>query len=481
MLKGIISRRSSQRIPFQTKIGIQFDVADKGPITAITTNLNSSGVRFFVPKGQIKLAPDENIELVFNLPEQKEILIKGEVSYFSNAFDVERNPVIYYGVKFLDLSAENWEAINTFINSQQDTETTNADPAETEASPKAEVNPEIITTPISTNAEKIVETIEQDPGPNLVATPETNADEMVLAFDPHNLPPAEAMRHLNQSSIDQLVQLLTRPKQATTKPATTTPLAGIDEEPTKSQTVATEISSTPPEVQPTAAPELTHEAELTNTGLEDLAQPLKPTASVNPAPTKPEFILPDGLEQIQSIAASINLDLDKELFGSDLLTNEELNQGLSLPNSLVDLNADDSGATLLPQSSLIDMLYGDNAANSTTQPKPAGTKPQIMQKLPADTTNSQLNKAEPTIGNDQKPTAASIRQKMIDQIVTNQVQNKTVSPPPPTGPKLHNPINPEPKPNIPTISQPKPIPTKPSTLSMNQQMIDQIIQSLQQK
>ncbi|HOL09430.1 MAG TPA: PilZ domain-containing protein [Bacillota bacterium] len=117
MIKGIISRRASQRIPFQAEITIQFYVENSEPVVAQTTNISLEGLRFFVPKGLIKLAPEDSIELVFNIGDSQ-IEVKGEVCYFANAFDNEHKPVVYYGIKFTELSAETWKTINDYCTAK---------------------------------------------------------------------------------------------------------------------------------------------------------------------------------------------------------------------------------------------------------------------------------------------------------------------------------------------------------------------------
>lgn len=127
MLKGFIGRRVAQRVPFEAEMTLHFEIDGKEPVEATASNISSGGMQFLLPKGKMQIPPEEQVELIFDLPKLGETVIKGEVCYFSNAFDQNRQPISCYGVKFIDLSLDTWNSINEYCQSKLVDETPTKD------------------------------------------------------------------------------------------------------------------------------------------------------------------------------------------------------------------------------------------------------------------------------------------------------------------------------------------------------------------
>ena len=136
MLKGLIGRRVSERVPFGAELNIKFELEGKEPILAVAANISPGGLQFTVAKGKIKLQPEDAIELLFHLPKKGDTIINGEICYFSNTSDAFNNPQVCYGVKFLNLDLDTWNSINEYCLNGQKPET--AQPSVTPAATAAE-------------------------------------------------------------------------------------------------------------------------------------------------------------------------------------------------------------------------------------------------------------------------------------------------------------------------------------------------------
>lgn len=113
MSKEIMDRRVTQRIPFETEVTIHFSDG-KPDIKAVAANISVGGMQFVLPKGAVKLPPEEVITLSFHLPDHTQISIRGEVCRFSNSLDHNRKPVVSYAVKFQEVSQNIWNYVYDF-------------------------------------------------------------------------------------------------------------------------------------------------------------------------------------------------------------------------------------------------------------------------------------------------------------------------------------------------------------------------------
>jgi len=198
MVKGYICRRKSQRIPFQSEISIQFNATEKGTITATTANISADGMRFYLPKGQLRLAPEDRVELIFNLTPKKTLEIKSEICYFTCDIDDNRQPVVYYGVKFINITHADWEHINAFCQARlEDSEASPESENETENEPENKTETEVASP--------------QEPSGATIAEIMASSD----LIDKNN-----PYRILSQDLIDQIFNLVQdkKPKKAKSQP-----------------------------------------------------------------------------------------------------------------------------------------------------------------------------------------------------------------------------------------------------------------------
>jgi hypothetical protein len=122
MLKGYFYRRASEDEPSEFEINIRFEVNSKESILAKTSSLNSEGLYFFLPRSKVILVPDERVLLMLELPERGQFKIQTEVNYFCNITDPDGNPIVCYGIKFMDISHTVWQMIHDFCGIKEDLE-----------------------------------------------------------------------------------------------------------------------------------------------------------------------------------------------------------------------------------------------------------------------------------------------------------------------------------------------------------------------
>lgn len=114
MLTGIINRRIANRAPFQGGITIEFTTPDGTKIvSADATNISAGGMRFTVNHSNLLLNIGDQIGFVFQLPNSGEISVLSEIRY-RDIQPGDDDFIVHYGVKFLDISLENWNAILTY-------------------------------------------------------------------------------------------------------------------------------------------------------------------------------------------------------------------------------------------------------------------------------------------------------------------------------------------------------------------------------
>ncbi|TCL62022.1 PilZ domain-containing protein [Hydrogenispora ethanolica] len=114
MLRGIVNRRKTSRVPFQNEMNILLEVNGQTQALATATNVSSGGIQFYVLQGFLELKIGELIELVFYLPGLGMTTVRGEICYLLNSTDNEERPVLYYGVKFRDITPEVLKGLEIF-------------------------------------------------------------------------------------------------------------------------------------------------------------------------------------------------------------------------------------------------------------------------------------------------------------------------------------------------------------------------------
>jgi hypothetical protein len=111
MLTGTVERRSSHHDRFKTELTMRFEKKNREMITAQITTINAQGIQFHLPWG-VDLAEDsERLETVFNLPLIGQIRVSGEIHQLRLGIDTDLNRVVYYEIRFLNLSPEQWNYI----------------------------------------------------------------------------------------------------------------------------------------------------------------------------------------------------------------------------------------------------------------------------------------------------------------------------------------------------------------------------------
>lgn len=496
MIKGFVSRRTTQRVPYEAEIGIQFACGDNTAIIANTTNLSPEGVRFFVPKGQIKLAPEEVIELAFKLPNKEEFTVQGEICYFSNAMDNNEKPVVYYGVRFINLTSQTSDAIREFCQIQltgepaSDLETQPDTGTSTDA--VNEYDPEMMDPAEFEIPEEIqavsqgipVAAPPQQPQPQPISAPAEipSTPQPAMPNNPLTAKNENDYRSLSQDLIDQIIRSMTSTQSSTPTSAAPAPNVTSSESASNRQAAAaTENSvSSIGQNEPVFQMENQHDllaqirkiAESINTKIDDelfekntspVNKPEEVTSPINPAPAtsaEPEPAAsalnqsnpskgPNGLDFAQSPAASESNLFNKSIFS-------------------------------LPSSNLLDELFGTEPGTESQPAAPVKseatkivnpphpTQPKVSTEPETGESNQQVPSgfppAEGTPGstggqiniNPMPKKASSIQmdQRMIDQLVQSSTSGQV---------------------NISTI------PKKASGVPMDQRMIDQIVQSMLNK
>jgi hypothetical protein len=115
MLTGIINRRIANRASFEADFMIKFVNSDDAVLMLATaTNISAGGMRFSILKDTLLLDIGDKIEFIFQLPDSGNIPVSSEIRYRDIQDD---DPEVHYGVKFLDISLENWNNIINYCRS----------------------------------------------------------------------------------------------------------------------------------------------------------------------------------------------------------------------------------------------------------------------------------------------------------------------------------------------------------------------------
>lgn len=120
MLRGIIERRMSPRVPYQSEILIRFEKNQQELISTNAVNISAGGIQFTLPWGFQLSQEGERVEIVFELPLLGTTKVAGEIRHLQLGIDTDLNRIVYYGIRFLDLAPETWTYIYDYCQSKSD-------------------------------------------------------------------------------------------------------------------------------------------------------------------------------------------------------------------------------------------------------------------------------------------------------------------------------------------------------------------------
>mgnify|MGYP000545171136 CR=1 FL=1 len=110
MIKGIVERRTADRIPFETALQIKFTSPGyPEDLNAYSVDISAGGMKFAVTSDSPSIPVGEELEFDFNLPNYGQVTLTGKVTYRS--VGSPQNNLIYYGVKFLKMDHTTWKAV----------------------------------------------------------------------------------------------------------------------------------------------------------------------------------------------------------------------------------------------------------------------------------------------------------------------------------------------------------------------------------
>ena len=118
MLRGIIERRLSPRVPYQSEILIRFEKNQQELISTTAVNISAGGIQFTLPWGFQLSQEGELVEIIFELPLLGTTKVIGEIRHLQLGIDTDLNRIVYYGIRFLDLSPETWTYIYDYCQSK---------------------------------------------------------------------------------------------------------------------------------------------------------------------------------------------------------------------------------------------------------------------------------------------------------------------------------------------------------------------------
>lgn len=520
MVKGLISRRASNRIPFQAEITIQFHMDGNESVIAQATNLSIEGVRFFLPKGKIKLAPDDLIDLVFNLQPRGYLEVKGEICYFSNAFDSEQNPVVYYGVRFLDLSEETQNFISNYCNEQTE------DPTEKIESPSDSApltSHQVLTDDRATKVE--IDTL-KSPESNLISSAEIHAAASSLGLTPIEDVPSNVDDHISSSSedgaddevnpyrslsqdlIDHLISSINikSPNMAVLqKESTGNPINSvIDVNSFIQQSVHIETAQN--------SSGLTQDTEI-SVGEPEFQRPaIDSTIAGNLEKVNPEVIIESPAPVTENIVSTQNkpgeseIDIAQSLFAGFLAQTQNKEGSIfdsspKIPSFSFDISetateTQSNNLTNTANPNLIDMVFGPLKSNQES-PVPSATpveEPKVSLNAekfeasePTGETGNSKNSVNPVMSDPNinlfSKAAAPVMEKVIEPHKAEEpIEKKWEQPVSKISQPIQQPVIPPNIPNQSAVGNNQPminsINKNSSSACMDQRMIDQIIQSL---
>ena len=126
MLTGFVERQPSQREQFQADLTVRFEKDQQKIAMAKAIYINAQGFQFRLPWG-IELVPEGGrLEIGFNLPLSGTVRIAGELRLLRYGIDTDLSRVIYYEIRFIDLSPEKWHEILDYCQGRSGLETNRA-------------------------------------------------------------------------------------------------------------------------------------------------------------------------------------------------------------------------------------------------------------------------------------------------------------------------------------------------------------------
>lgn len=114
MIRGIVDRRLSKRV--HTDLAIHLEYNGIGLEEAIASNISSGGMELYLPAETVEFKTGTIIDFCFNLSNTGTTIVKGQVRHQRKGTDQYQNNVVFYGIKFLDLSLPTWNSITEYCN-----------------------------------------------------------------------------------------------------------------------------------------------------------------------------------------------------------------------------------------------------------------------------------------------------------------------------------------------------------------------------
>lgn len=113
MIKGILERRTANRIPFKTALKIKFVTSDvQTTFTANTVNISAGGLQFATPEKIPGIGIGDTLKFVFDLPDLGKTSVIAEITYYAEYDASTKYPgQVCYGVKFLEMSLDTWSKV----------------------------------------------------------------------------------------------------------------------------------------------------------------------------------------------------------------------------------------------------------------------------------------------------------------------------------------------------------------------------------
>lgn len=122
MLQGIVERRLSSRVPNQSEILIRFQKDLQELVSTTDITISAGEIQFTLPMDFNFSQAIELVELVFELPLLGTTKVIGEIRSLKMGIDFNLNRIIYYGIRFIDVSPITWNYIFDYCQAQAEPE-----------------------------------------------------------------------------------------------------------------------------------------------------------------------------------------------------------------------------------------------------------------------------------------------------------------------------------------------------------------------
>ena len=117
MLKKIIEKRVSERIPLNVPLKMKLANQELDASKAHVKDISSGGLLFSIPIDEFPAKMNDVMEFTFDVPEHGLAVVQGEICYIRLETDEDHKPITDFGVKFIDLSLDTWNTINDYCES----------------------------------------------------------------------------------------------------------------------------------------------------------------------------------------------------------------------------------------------------------------------------------------------------------------------------------------------------------------------------